>query len=178
MGGNNPLPFGRVVKPHGMKGLLKIKPYRPDSDGLLRVRNVVLTVGDQSRKVAVRSARADRLGFLLALEGCGTRQQAEQWRGAEVALPRQELEPLGTDEFYVEDCVGLQAFDSEGRSLGVVARLEGTPAHDILVIRDSSRELLVPVAAGFVLEVDLDLQRIVLDLPEGLPESPIQESNS
>lgn len=170
-----PLPFGRVVKPHGLKGWLKVKPYRPDSDGLLRVRTVVLTTGDQSHRIPVRSARADRLGFLLALEGCGTREQAEQWRGAEVALPRQELEPLSKDEYYVEDCVGLEAFDSKGQSLGVVTQVEGTRAHDILVIRDSSRELLVPMAHGFVLEVDLDRQRIVLDLPEGLPESPIQE---
>lgn len=167
------LPFGRVVKPHGLKGWLKVKPYRPDTDGLVRVRTVVLRDEETERTLEVRSVRRDRLGFLLAVGGCATRTEAEAFRGAEVALPRHELEPLEPDEFYVEDCVGLDAFDPEGRWLGVVARVEATRAHELLAVRDSRREVLVPVVEGFVLEMDEEAGRLVLDLPPGLPEIPL-----
>jgi 16S rRNA processing protein RimM len=169
-----PLSFGVVVKPHGLKGWLKVKPFRPDTTGLGEVATVVMRTANGEHRLKVRSVREDRLGYLLLVEGCHDRNGAERWRGSEVALPREELGALEPDEFYIADLVGLRAFDPQGRELGVVASVGGTPAHDLLTLRRKQREVLVPLTDRFVVDLDTTGGRIVLDLPEGLPETEVK----
>ncbi len=161
------LSIGVVVKPHGFKGLLKIRPYRETSDVLQEGRSIWLVLDGQWTKHQLRSVRRDRQWFLVEIDGCVTRQAAESWRGAKVAIPRENLPALQADEVYLADCIGLDAVTLAGRPLGRIEGLVETGGHDLFEIQDGQEELLVPACAPFLVDVTDDT--VVLDKVEDLP---------
>jgi 16S rRNA processing protein RimM len=78
-------------------------------------------------------------------------------RGAELAVPRDELPPTGENEYYEFQLLGLAVVEEGGRALGRVVALHPGPANDALELEGG---LLLPLVAACVQEVDLDAGRI------------------
>jgi len=161
------LAFGIVGKPHGLDGWLRVRPYRHDTDGLLLVDTVWLSGADRVERRKVRSVRRDRSGFLLLVEACQSRIEAELFKGAEVLLPRQELPAPGPDELYLADCIGAEAQDLAGTKIGTVVGLVDAGGRDLFVVRDGSQEMLVPAVEPFF--VDVRDGRVILTEVNDLP---------
>jgi 16S rRNA processing protein RimM len=162
------LPFGRLGRPHGVRGEIALRPFNvKDGPPELELPLPVTVVTQQARRelklVALRPAN-DVL--LVRLEGVETRDQAAALTNAEVRLPRTALPELDEDEFYIEDLVGCTVVDREGRVRGTVQSTFWNGAQDVLTVNGPDGELLIPAVPEFVLEVDLDAQRIVVDLHE------------
>ena len=87
------------------------------------------------------------------------RLDREAPRGAELAVPREELPPPGEDEYYEFQLVGLGVEEEGGRPLGRVAAVIPGPANDVLEL-DSG--LLLPLVGACIQQVDLDAGRILI----------------
>ena len=85
----------------------------------------------------------------------------------EVPVDLTELAP-DPDEFYDHQVIGLTVVDRDGNQLGeVVQVLHG--AQDLLVVRRPGvTDAMVPFVRELIPEVDLERDRIVANLPEGL----------
>lgn len=157
----DPVVIGFVGPPHGVRGTLRVKPA---GDGRHLREGVEPFVGGERRRIV--GSRSTNKGFLLDLEGVGSREAAEALRSEELQLDRCELDEPGEGEFYVEDLVGLAAIDESGGSLGVVSEVFETPAHEVVVIRSEDGEALVPFTLEHVPEVDAGSGRLVVRPPE------------
>lgn len=153
--------IGTVIKPHGIKGGLRV---RASSDALLGLERVF--VADREHKVA----RASRAGadVLLELEGLGDRDAAAALRGAPLFADRAALPALGESELYVADLVGCQVFNASGARLGEVSATFHSGAHEVLVVRGAGGELMLPFVESIITGVDLADRRIDCDPPPGL----------
>lgn len=122
---------------------------------------------DQSRVVrAVR--RVDR-GYQIAFEGVDDREAAEEIRGMDVVVGARR--PLGEDEFWPDDLIGLPAFDQKGHSLGVVREVLFGPGQDrLLVERSDGLSFEVPFVEELVPIVDLEAGRVEMVSIPGLIE--------
>jgi 16S rRNA processing protein RimM len=156
----DPVSVGRVNAPHGVRGTLKVKASGSGRHLRPGLRPVV---GGERREIL--AVRETPKGFLVDLEGVSDRASAGLLRGEELLLDRGELDEPGTDEFYVADLVGLDAFDGDGRRVGVVAGTFETPAHEVLVVRGESEEHYVPFTLEHVPEVDPEGGRVVVAIP-------------
>jgi 16S rRNA processing protein RimM len=78
-------------------------------------------------------------------------------RGAELAVPREDLPPPAEDEYYEFQLVGLHAVEEGGRELGRVVAVHPGPANDALELEGG---LLLPLVAACVQQVDLEAGRI------------------
>jgi 16S rRNA processing protein RimM len=88
------------------------------------------------------------------------RLDREARRGAELAVPREELPPTGENEYYAFQLVGLEVEEEEGgRPLGRVAAVQPGVANDVLEL-DSGQAL--PLVDACVREVDLEGGRILV----------------
>ena len=113
--------------------------------------------------------------MLALLEGLSDRDEAEQLRGTEIAIPRDLLPATEAGEFYWMDLVGCEVFDTDGLRLGIATRLFETGANDVLEIRDerplaegekypNGPNILVPwVRPDVVVDVDVQAKKIVVD---------------
>ncbi len=157
----DPVVIGLIAIPHGVRGTVKVKT--PGSGRHLRKGVEPLVNGERRRILAVRETPK---GFLVDFEGITSREEAAYLRGLELLLDRGELDAPEEGEFYVGDLIGLAAYDTDGKSIGSVADLLETPAHDVLVVRNESAvEHYVPFTFEHVPTVDPEAGRVVVNFP-------------
>ena len=155
---------GQVGKPHGLAGEVYVVRL---SDDPRRFQPGAVLWHEDGRRLVVASARPHRDRFLVAFEGISSRTEAESLRGA-LYVETSELRPLGEDEYWEHELVGLRAVDPAGRTLGTVVRVVEGPAQDLLVLKTPRGERLVPFVAAIVTAVDLTSGSVTIDPPAGL----------
>ena len=158
---------GIIGRPHGLDGSFHV---------------VAAVAGLLPVGAAVRVAQLDRevqrcdgtVAYpIVRISGCDDRDAAEAMRGEEVLVARGEVPPLGGDEWWATDLEGCSVHDG-AREVGVVHALVGLPSCEALRVRtvdgfDGAATLhdgylLVPLVRDAVRDVDLESQRIDVDL--------------
>ena len=163
---------GRVVKPHGLKGEIKILPFSGDPANFALYTDLLLVDPDNQDEIYSRVKRSRIQGKLVivSLEEVHNRNESELQVGREVWARLDELPQLAEDEFYWLDLTGMTAVLENGRELGVVTNLLAGGGHDILVITGRGREYMIPAVKEFMVEIDQQEGRVVVDPPPGLLE--------
>ena len=157
----DPVVIGVVVGPHGVSGTLRVRAL--GSGRHLRTGMEPVVAGATRR---ISAARVTPKGFLIDVEGIGSREDASSLKGEELLVDRDELDPPEDGEFYVADLVGLTAIDDEGEVLGTVDDTFETAAHEVLVVRREGQDLYVPFTLEHVPVLDLESGRVVIRPPE------------
>jgi 16S rRNA processing protein RimM len=75
---------------------------------------------------------------------------------------------LEEDEYYEHQIVGMGVFEQDGTFLGKVTEVISTGANDVYVVVGPEGELLLPVIKSVILEIDLETDRMIVHLLEGL----------
>lgn len=164
---------GRVRKSHGIRGDLVVEAMTDDPDGVFaRGRKLVAgTVsGDPAkdrRELTVMSAQPFKGGFIVHFGEIDDRAIADTWRDRYLLVPASELEPLGEDEVYVHDLLGMRVELASGETVGTVEELYELPQGLTLDVRRDKGTVLVPYDR-FVTSVDRDARVIRIDPPAGL----------
>ena len=158
---------GRVVRPHGVRGALVVHALSPI------IRSVTpgsqIFVGNPPSKIEILEFRPHRDRYLMTLPGCTTREQADRYRGAEINLRFDEVEPLPDGEYYYWQILGLEVSTVEGKSLGQVVQILETGANDVYIVRDADgKDQLLPAIKQVIKEIDLDGGRLIVELLPGL----------
>ncbi len=155
--------IGRVGRPHGVRGGVRIILFNPDS-----------TVLDVGRKVKLRLLEGGFVeGEVLSIKRSGgvlvvtlscvpDRSEAERVRGAVLMVREADLPPPAEGEYYHYRLEGLKVIDEGGTSLGKVERVESFPANDVLVVKGSKGTAMVPFVDEFIIKVDLESNTIVI----------------
>lgn len=167
MARTNRIEIGGVARAHGIRGEIAIVTHDPESTTLGTVG--MIFVG--GRQYAITNARATHRGWLVALEGVDTRNDAERLQGQPVCVERSAL-ALASDDVLLADLIGCEVRRSDGEAWGVVAAVETTSHQDRLVIHHGNVERLLPLVDELVTDIDIANGIITVDPPEGLPESP------
>ena len=107
---------------------------------------------------------------------------AENLRGFELVIPREERMPLEGDAVYVSDLLGVRVIDvSRGgaEDAGEITDVEPEGAGPaMLVIRTpGGDELLIPFVRAYLRRIDLEGKRMEMELPLGLlaMQAPLTE---
>ncbi len=158
--------LGVIVAVHGVRGLVKVKPFTETPEALT-------AYGPLGDAAGVRSWQATLKGLqkgnaLLALSGVETREAAEALKGLELYVPRDSLpEPAEEEVFYHDDLLGLAVEDGDGQVLGQVLSVQNFGAGDLLEVGEpGARSRFIPFTQAVVPTVDIASGRLVVDLPE------------
>jgi len=166
--------FGTLGRPHGLRGELSLRPFNQggldegtDLTELELPLEVAAVQKGARRTLSLEKARPAGDYWLVSFAGVTDRDAAALLTNAELWIPRETLPPLDDNEVYVEDLLGCQVVDEQGREHGTVEGSFWNGAQDVLMVkRPSGEELLVPVVPDFLLSVDLEARRLVVDLHE------------
>jgi len=167
MRGDPRLEIGGIARAHGIKGEVVVHTHDPDSVILGDVETI--WVGGVERKIL--EARGTHRGWLVALEGVETRNDAEALQGKVVEVDRADLD-LAEGEVLLDDMIGCKVVLPDGRDWGTIAAVNLGP-QDQLVIHDGEIERLLPFVDQFVTKIDIAAGVVTVDPPEGLPEDRI-----
>jgi len=165
------LSIGEVVRPHGVRGELRVRILTEYPERLHLHTHFYLADPDFTEKVyryAVERIRLRRDVLLLKLEGCNSRTAAEALRGMLVQIPLEDAVPLEEGEYYLFQLLGVDVETEQGEWLGRVVEVLETGANDVYVVRGPRGEVLVPAISEVVRALDLVAKRMVIHLMPGL----------
>jgi 16S rRNA processing protein RimM len=159
---------GKIVGAHGVRGEVKVSLLTDNPERFRSGVRLFLESEDGLLPVEVSSARPHKGMMLIKLASTPDRTAAEllQWR--KLLIPESEAMPLGEDENYAHDLIGLTVETDDGELLGKVAEILFTPANDVYVVAGPDGELLLPALRDVVLRVDLTAGKMLVKVPDGL----------
>ncbi len=160
--------LGKIVGAYGLRGAVKIFPHADDPLAWGKLGYWWLArEGDADaawQRTRVVSCKLHGDLVVAELECLPDRNAAEAARGVLVGVPRTELPPAGSNEWYWADLIGLAVENRAGEVLGEVLGLIETPANAVLRVGDGvNKERLLPFVAAVVLEVDLPARKVRVD---------------
>ena len=160
--------LGVIVRPHGLKGEVKISLLCSGLDRLASCPSLRLVKdGKEIKRVSVIRSfmHPDGDAIVRFKEVVGV-DEAESLRGAQVAVPASEKAELPPDSFYLDDLMGLKVVTVAGDDLGQIEEVMDGLANGVCVVRQGEKEILIPALKSVIREVDLKARRMVVELPE------------
>jgi 16S rRNA processing protein RimM len=171
-GGDFLITVGRILRPHGLRGDVKVDPSTdwPDRFAELRTLCVVMPVRP-GKWIKIEQVRIQQGDVILKLSGFENRSQADTLRGAELCTRENELPFLPEGHYYIHDLVGMNVKTVPGEKIGSVVDVIQMPAQDIYIVDVHGREAMIPAVKEFVKRIDLQKKEIIIDPIEGLIDS-------
>lgn len=161
---------GKVVRPHGLKGLLRIILYSGSETAIVNAKTVFFrTVSEEACEFTVRSVKAHKNIFLMDVEGLDSEDAAEGFRDAEVLINKDAL-VREEDAFFWHELLGLEVYLDTGKFIGIISRILPTGANDIYVVRKGDKEFYIPAIFEVIKDVDLKSGKMIISPMEGLLE--------
>jgi len=154
---------GKISAPYGVKGWVKVFSYTDPMDNILQYQPWFIRRKDGWKSIEVEGGRIHGKTVVAQITGVDNRDDAEQLKGLEIAVLREQLPEPEADEFYWIDLIGLEVINQQGIVLGVVDHLLETGANDVLVIKGEKERLVPYVLDEFIKEVDLKNKKILVD---------------
>ncbi len=157
--------IGRIVGLYGVQGWLKIESWAEPRMRIFDYQPWLLGAAPGvGKEIAGVQGRTQGKGIVAQLPGVDDREQAAALIGTDIYVAREQLPPPAHDEYYWVDLEGLEVVTTQEVKLGRVSHLFATGANAVVVVRDGSRERLIPFIQGsYVRSVDLSAGRMVVD---------------
>lgn len=133
---------GHITGIYGVRGWVKIRSYTEPRENILSFDRWFVGRGDQWTVAHALDGRRQGKGVVARISGYDDRDTAAALLGKEIAIDRNQLPELDTDDYYWTDLEGLQVRNSEGVVLGTVDHLLATGANDVLVVKGDHEHLI------------------------------------
>ncbi len=160
---------GRVIKPKGLKGELKVEIITSFPEHFQELAEVSVKNGLEWQTYSLKAVQLRDRFAIVKLAGIESIEQAEMLRNQFLYISAADLTPLNEDEFYVHDLIGLTVCDEQGNELGLIVDVESYISNDVYVLKGTDgKEHLLPAAKDVVLAVDMKQKKMTIRLMEGL----------
>jgi 16S rRNA processing protein RimM len=162
-------PIGRVIKPHGVKGKIKIDYFGEDYDHFSYYKEIFIKDSTgQLKPYEVIQAIPKPPRIILRLKGIERIEEATSLTGREIFVKRENFPPLSEGEYYWVDLIGMSVETDNGKRIGKVKRIFPTGANDVIVIEGKIREIFLPAIDKVIKKVDFKKRLIEVARLEGL----------
>jgi 16S rRNA processing protein RimM len=134
-----------------------------------KLREVALEVDGRRQVMQVEETWRHDGRPVFKFVGVDSISDAEKWEGAEMSVPRSEVEPPEEGAFSYADLVGCKVLGES--EVGVVTEVEEYGGAPLLKVEAADgHEILIPFARSICKVIDVASKTIRVELPEGLLE--------
>ena len=168
--GGNLYSIGRVLKPHGLRGQIRVS-YSGDLEGF-RLYHEIL-VGDSQgnpRPYEIEEVIPHPPWLILRLKGISKREETHPLLGREILVREEALPELKEGEYFWHEILGLTVETLEGKKIGKVKEVIPTGANDVFVVEGKRRDICLPATEGVVRSIDREKRVMKVLWMEGLWE--------
>ena len=163
------VPLGKIIKPHGIRGEVKVRLYNCDSETLKMGQSVwVKSEGNDPIIYVIEKLNLQSDKSRLKFKNVNDRNSAELLRDFTLSVCRDEFPETVDEEFYLVDLIGFNVIDQAGKKVGKVSDIMENPANDILMILDGDKEHLIPMVDDFMTLFDFEKKQVTINLIDGL----------
>jgi 16S rRNA processing protein RimM len=155
--------IGKLIKPYGLKGLIKTAFY---IDNLKELKDYshfyIINKSDPSgyQEIVFENITGEIGQTIVKLGGIDDRNGSEMMSGKEIFVESAEVPELKGNVFYIKDLYGLEVYENSALVGNIMNVIEIADRTMLIIKLANNRELAVPFNDKYVLEVDINNRKV------------------
>lgn len=162
--------IAKIIKPHGILGNLKIKPFTENLEQFSNYQEFFIQ--GEGEKLTVNGVKPLNGFMVISFNNIDTIEKAENYRGKLLEIDRDKIvenKNLESDGFLIDDLIGFEVSDNNGINLGFIdSYYEGgySGLYLVKVAKESStkknQDFFIPCNMDFFKKIDKKNRLIIL----------------
>ncbi len=163
---------GKILNFHGIQGEAKVGFSKNRQDFVLGLDVVYLKHGNDYLKLKITRSRLHKTFAIVKFDGINSINDLLPYKGSLLFVTEDTIrENLDEDEFLIDELVGLDVLDTDGKKLGFVVGVSNNGANDLLSVKTNTNKIsFIPFVKAIVPEVSLKDKKVFINNLEGLLE--------
>ena len=161
--------LGKIIKVHGYGGSVMINLGDYLLQEITEMEWVFIEIDEKPVPFFISSVKEHASGnIILKFDGYDSSEVMTEFTGCRVFIDRENIkEKKGiTPQIII---AGFKLYDRSHNYLGLIDKVMSLPMQYMMVLHDDSgNELLIPLNEDWLIEIDKDEKKIIMDIPEGL----------
>ena len=155
---------GKIVAPHGVKGLIKVESWCDSLKVLATRKRVYVLKGGEYLEFPVISASCAASTVIMNL-GLDSRESAQAMKGTILYLHRDDI-PVPKGSALISDMIDLPIIDVDtGKVYGTLAEVSDVPQGKLYGIKTDTGMVYFPERPEFVKQIDVEKGIFIKPIP-------------
>jgi 16S rRNA processing protein RimM len=163
--------LGKIAKKFSFKGEVLIYLDTDEPELYENMESVLVEFNNSLVPFFIENSSLHKNDFLrVRFEEVNTEEDADAIINKSVYLPLKMLPKLSGNKFYFHEVIGFEIEDKRLGIFGVIQSINDTTAQPLFEVLNGEVEMLIPMIDHFLVKIDRENKKVVMDLPEGLVE--------
>jgi len=163
--------LGKIAKKFSFKGEVLLYLDTDEPELYENMESVFVEFNKILVPFFIKNSSLHKNDFLrVQFEDVDTEEEADSIMNCEVYLPLAMLPKLTGNKFYFHEVIGFEIEDLRLGIFGKIVSINDSSAQPLFEVINGNVEILVPMIDQFLVKIDRDHKKVVMDLPEGLVE--------
>ena len=154
------IPIGKIIKPHGIKGELKLFLYNNESSILSEDINIWIDFNNKLRLYKLDFIKGS-IKKIIKIRTIDDRDTADLFSAKKIFILRKDFPELEKEAFYLNDIIKFKVF-SEKDDVGIITDVLSLPSGNVLVVDCNEKEVLIPMVDEYILFFDFDKEIVFM----------------
>ncbi|WP_396144312.1 ribosome maturation factor RimM [Flavobacterium sp.] len=163
--------LGKIAKKFSFKGEVLIYLDTDEPELYENMESVFVEFNKNLVPYFIENGNLHKGDFLrVKFEDVDSEADADEIIGCEIYLPLNMLPKLEGNKFYFHEVIGFEIEDQRLGVFGKIVSINDTSAQPLFEVVNGSVEILVPMIDQFLVKIDRENKKVIMNLPEGLVE--------
>ena len=163
--------LGKIAKKFSFKGEVLIYLDTDEPELYENMESVFVDFNKNLVPFFIENSNLHKNDFLrVQFEDINNEEEADRIVGCEVYLPLTMLPKLEGNKFYFHEVIGFEIEDQRLGVFGKIISINDTSAQPLFEVINGNVEILIPMIDHFLVKIDRENKKVMMDLPEGLIE--------
>lgn len=163
--------LGKIAKKFSYKGEVLIYLDTDEPELYENLESVFVECNKHLVPFFIENSNLHKNDFLrVRFEDVTNEEEADALLGNAVYLPLKMLPKLTGNKFYYHEVIG---FEVEDQRLGIVGKIQyinDSSVQPLFEVLNGEVEILIPMIDLFLVKIDRENKKVIMNLPEGLIE--------
>lgn len=162
------LVIGKILKPHGVRGEVRVRPLTDDPARFSWLEKVYLGE-DALEPLTVETVRFHKELVLVKFVELDGRDTVADLHGQLLLVAMEDAVPLEEGEYYLHQLYGLAVYSDEDVYLGELVNIIETGANNVFEVEgEDGKMILLPDIPSVIADIDFENGRLTAHILEGL----------
>ena len=163
--------LGKIAKKFSFKGEVLIYLDTDEPELYENMESVFVEFNNNLVPFFIENSSLHKNDFLrVRFEDVNTEEEADRLLGSAVYLPLKMLPKLSGNKFYFHEVIGFEIEDQRLGVFGKIVAVNDSSAQTLFEVLNGEVEILIPMIDHFLIKIDRENKKVIMDLPEGLIE--------
>ncbi len=163
--------LGKIAKKFSFKGEVLVYLDTDEPELYQNMESVFVECNKNLVPYFILNSSLHKNDFLrVQFEDVFNEDEADKLIGSSIYLPLTMLQKLEGNKFYFHEVIGFEIEDLRVGIFGKIVSINDTVAQPLFEVINGEIEMLIPMIDQFLIKIDRENKKVIMDLPEGLVE--------